>query len=238
MLLFFAPDILTVPTLPESESLHCVRVLRKQAGDLLTVTDGRGNFFQTRIEDANPKACRVGIVAQTAVDPLPYRVEMAIAPTKNAERMDWLVEKATEIGVERITFLRTRFSERKDLKTDRLRKIVIAAMKQSEKAFLPEVSAMTDFLTFIRQPFDGQKFIAHCYEGDKPLLSHICRPQTDTLLLIGPEGDFSKEEVAAAHACGFQAVSLGTMRLRTETAALNVCQTIHIINQLHYDAAH
>jgi 16S rRNA (uracil1498-N3)-methyltransferase len=155
-----------------------------------------------------------------------------VAPTKNLDRMEWLAEKATEIGIDKLTFLKTRYSERKDLKTERIRKILVSAMKQSEKALLPELGELTDFQRFIAQDFAGQKFIPHCYPGEKPLLSHAYRPGENALILIGPEGDFSEEEVAAALARGFQAVSLGDTRLRTETAALTVCQTVHILNQI------
>jgi len=167
-----------------------------------------------------------------ALPSCPVRIELAVAPTKNADRMEWLAEKATETGVDSITFLKTRYSERKQLNTDRIRKILIAAMKQSEKAVLPQLSEMIDFEQYVEQAFAGQKIIPHCHPGEKRLLSHTYCKGEDVRILIGPEGDFSEEEVALALANGYQAVSLGETRLRTETAALVACQTIHILNQL------
>lgn len=233
MFLFYAPDISLDPILPEVESGHCVRVLRKQPGDSIDITDGKGHFFRAEIVDAHPKRCRVEIL-----EVLPQaahwqnRIELAVAPTKNMDRMEWLVEKATEVGIDRITFLKTRFSERKELKLERVEKIAIAAMKQSEKARLPILSGMIAMDAFLKQGFEGQKMIAHCYEGDKDLLSKAYRLGQDVLILIGPEGDFSREEVELARQAGFQEISLGKSRLRTETAALYACQAIHLLNQI------
>ena len=233
MLLFYAPDMPFDTVLPEQESLHCIRVLRKQTGDIIDITDGKGNFYQAQITDAHPKRCQVAIVASRPSNPhWTNFVEIAIAPTKNLDRIEWFAEKATEIGINKITFLKTRFSERKELKTDRIQKILIAAMKQSEKAVMPELQEMIDFKPFITQPFNGQKFIAHCYPQEKMLLSKACRSHENVLILIGPEGDFSEEEVDLALQNGFQAVSLGESRLRTETAALSACLTVQVVNQL------
>ena len=233
MLLFYAPDILLRPELPEQESYHCVKVLRKQAGDEVDVTDGKGHFYKVQIVEAHPKRCQLQIMETIAAPPsCPVRIEIAVAPTKNADRMEWLAEKATEMGIDSITFLKTRYSERKVLNTDRIRKILIAAMKQSEKAFMPQLQEMTGFEQYVGQVFAGQKIIPHCHAGEKRLLSHSYRKGEDVRILIGPEGDFSEEEVALALANGYQAVSLGDTRLRTETAALVACQTIHILNQL------
>ncbi|MDR0540739.1 MAG: 16S rRNA (uracil(1498)-N(3))-methyltransferase [Dysgonamonadaceae bacterium] len=233
MLLFYAPDMLLRPELPEQESQHCVKVLRKQAGDEIDVTDGKGYFYKALIIDANPKRCQLRIEeAVAAGSSQPVRIEIAVAPTKNADRMEWLAEKATETGIDALAFLKTRYSERKELNTDRIRKILIAAMKQSEKAILPELREMIPFEQYLKQPFDGQKFIPHCRPGEKPFFSRSCRKGENARILIGPEGDFSEEEVALALSQGYQPVSLGDTRLRTETAALIVCQTVHIINQL------
>jgi 16S rRNA (uracil1498-N3)-methyltransferase len=233
MVLFFAPDIQRNCTLPEPESLHCIRVLRRQKGDLIHITDGKGHFFNARISESNPKQCLVEIVETIHQLPLwKGRIEIAVAPTKNMERMEWFVEKATEIGIDKISFLRTRFSERKEIKTERLHHILIAAMKQSEKAFLPVLQEMTDFESFVKQDFEGRKLIAHCHEGEKVQLCQSIGKEDDVLILIGPEGDFSEEEIACAFANGFQAISLGKSRLRTETAALVACQTVHVVRQL------
>jgi 16S rRNA (uracil1498-N3)-methyltransferase len=160
-------------------------------------------------------------------------VELAIAPTKNLDRMEWWIEKATEMGLDAFIPLKTRFSERKELKTDRLRRIAVSAMKQSLKATLPEVREMTDIQAFLKEPFEGQKFIAHCMKDEpRKLLSHEVKPGTAVRVLIGPEGDFSPEEVSLAIQQGYVPVSLGEQRLRTETAALASVHTIHIINEL------
>ncbi|GHU70951.1 ribosomal RNA small subunit methyltransferase E [Bacteroidia bacterium] len=232
MMLFYAPGVLLDGFLPESESQHCIRVLRKQTGDTIDITNGKGCFYKAQITEAHPKHCGVAILETIPWQPYwNNRIEIAIAPTKNIDRTEWFVEKATETGINKITFLKTRFSERKDLKTDRIRKILISAMKQSEKAVLPELQEITDYKTFINQPFNGQKAIAHCYAGEKPLFAHWYRPNENILVLIGPEGDFSEEEVTLAIQNGFQSISLGESRLRTETAALTVCCGVQVLNQ-------
>jgi len=164
MNIFYAPDLLTNHTLPEPESQHCIRVLRRQKDDSICITDGKGHFFNARIIESHPKHCRVEII-ETIHQQLLWkgRIEIALAPTKNMERTEWFAEKATEIGIDKISFLRTRFSERKEIKTERINHILISAMKQSGKAILPELQEMTDFERFVKQDFDGQKFIAHCY---------------------------------------------------------------------------
>jgi 16S rRNA (uracil1498-N3)-methyltransferase len=233
MILFYAPDLLVDNLLPEPESQHCIRVLRRQPGDFIHITDGKGHFFKSQIMEAHPKHCRVEILETLSQPPLwEGRIEIAVAPTKNIDRMEWFAEKATETGIDKITFLRTRFSERKEMKTERINHILASAMKQSEKANLPELQGMTDFELYIKQNFNGQKFIAHCWNGEKKLLSKSLKKGTDVLVLIGPEGDFSEDEVNVAIHAGFQPVSLGESRLRTETAALTACQTIHIARQL------
>jgi 16S rRNA (uracil1498-N3)-methyltransferase len=146
------------------------------------------------------------------------------------DRIEWFCEKATEIGIDAITFLNCRFSERREIKLQRLEKVLVSAMKQSGKAKLPALTGMTSFSTFIHQPFNGQAFIAHCEEGEKPLLQHRCQPGGRVLILIGPEGDFSPEEITQATSAGFASISLGRSRLRTETAALAACHTTHILN--------
>lgn len=233
MIIFYAPDIDTCPELPEEESGHAVRVLRHTEGDEIEVVDGQGTWYHCRITAAHPKHCGLEILSRRPDDHWPYRVELAIGPTKNLDRMEWWLEKATEMGLDRFTPLLCRFSERRELKTERMRKIAVSAMKQSLKATLPEIDAMTDIKRFLKEPFEGQKFIAHCME-DQPrqLLSHLVKPGKAVRVLIGPEGDFSPEEVALALANGYQPVSLGNQRLRTETAALASVHTIHIMNEL------
>ena len=155
-------------------------------------------------------------------------LHIAMAPTKNMDRNEWFAEKATEIGFDELTFLNCRFSERKVIKTERIEKILVSAIKQSLKARLPRLNEMTDFYTFIEKDFKGQKFIAHCYEGEKPLLKDVLTKGEDALVLIGPEGDFSEEEVKKAIEKGFVPISLGKSRLRTETAALVACHTMNM----------
>ena len=234
MLLFYAPDIAINPQLPEAEAQHCLKVLRMQQGDTIRLTDGKGCFYRAEIAEANPKHCRLNLLETIAQKPSwKVKIEIALAPTKNLERIEWFAEKATEIGIDKISFLRCRFSERKEIKTERIRKILVSAMKQSGKAWLPVLQEITDFQTFIRQNFDGQKFIAHCYPDEKIPLAQAYSQNENVRILIGPEGDFSEEEVASAKAQKFLPVSLGGSRLRTETAALTACQTIHVVNQLN-----
>lgn len=233
MLLFYVPDIANRPQLPEAEAQHCLKVLRMQIGDVVHVTDGKGNFYKAALLESHPKHCRLDVLETIPQAPAwKGQITMALAPTKSMERMEWFAEKATEMGIDVIAFLNCRFSERKEIKTERISKIVISAMKQSLKAWLPKLQEMTGFQKFIAQSFEGQKFIAHCHAGSKPLLSKTYRPGENALILIGPEGDFSEEEVELAVKQGFIPVSLGESRLRTETAALAACRTIHVINQL------
>ena len=232
MHVFYAPDIQTNLELPEEEATHALRVLRLQTGDIVTVTDGKGCFYQAEISATNGKRCMVRILKTHPQAPLwKAHLHIAMAPTKNMDRTEWFVEKATEIGIDELTFLLCRYSERKVIKSERIHKILVAAIKQSLKARLPQLNELTDFGRFIRQSFIGKKFIAHCYEGDKPLLKDCLQQGEDALVLIGPEGDFSEDEVKEALAQGFQPVSLGPSRLRTETAALVACHLLNLVNQ-------
>lgn len=234
MHVFYTPDIQTRAELPEEEAAHAVRVLRLEAGDEVTLTDGKGCFYRAEISAASNKRCLVNVLETLPQEPLwQGHLHLAMAPTKNMDRTEWLAEKATEIGFDELTFLNCRFSERKVIKTERIQKILVSAIKQSLKARLPKLNEMTDFNRFIRQPFNGQKFIAHCYEGEKPLLKDIVRRGEDALVLIGPEGDFSGEEVKLAVEQGFQPISLGRSRLRTETAALVACHILNLCNQIN-----
>ncbi len=233
MHIFYTPDILKIAELPSEEAQHCVRVLRLKEGTEILLTDGCGHFFRTIITLASQKHCKVEII-ETINQNLPWQnyIQIAFAPTKNMDRNEWLAEKATEIGINKITFLNCQYSERKEMKLERIEKILVSAMKQSKKATLPELQNMIGFNQFVNQDFDGQKFIAHCYQGEKINLANAYKKGENALALIGPEGDFSEEEVALAIKKGFQPVSLGESRLRTETAALTACQTIHIINSI------
>ena len=232
MHIFYTPDIETSHELPEEEAAHALRVLRLQPGDEVMLTDGKGNFHRARISLAAHKRCLVDLLETLPQPPLwSGHLHIALAPTKNMDRTEWFAEKATEIGIDELTFLNCRYSERKVLKTERIAKILISAVKQSLKARVPRLNEMTDFQTFVRQPFQGQKFIAHCGTGEKQLLKACYHPGSHALVLIGPEGDFSPEEVNMALEQGFQPISLGESRLRTETAALVACHTLQLQNQ-------
>lgn len=232
MQIFYAPDIRINPELPEEEAGHCVRVLRLSEGDEILVADGKGEFHQAVIRRAHPKHCEVEILKSWSPAPLwPAYLHIAVAPTKNMDRMEWFAEKATEIGIDAITFLCCQFSERREIKTARIEKILVSAMKQSQKARLPQLGEMTPFKTFVRQPFEGRKFIAHCEDGEKRSLKSLLGPSENALILIGPEGDFSPEEIQMALNNGFEPISLGDSRLRTETAALVACMTARLANQ-------
>lgn len=231
MHLFYTPDIAHSHELPADEAAHALRVLRLQPGDEVRLTDGQGGFYHARISECNRKRCMVEVIEQEEQAPLwTGHLHLALAPTKNIDRMEWLAEKATEIGFDELTFLNCQWSERRIVKGERIEKILISAMKQSLKARLPKLNDITDFAQFVKQPVGGQKFIAHCHEGEKSPLRQALQPGQDALVLIGPEGDFSPDEVALAVAEGFTPVTLGHTRLRTETAAL---VAVHLMNLAH-----
>lgn len=231
MHVFYTPDIDICLELPEEEAGHCLRVLRLGVGDEVMLTDGKGCFYKAVISAATGKRCQVKVVEKIEQEKFwKGHLHLAMAPTKNMDRIEWFAEKATEIGFDELSFLNCRFSERKVIKTERIEKIVVSAMKQSLKARKPIVNEMTDFAKFMQRDFQGQKFIAHCYEGEKPLLKEVLKPGEDALVLIGPEGDFSPEEVQKAEALGFQPISLGKSRLRTETAALVAVHMMNLFN--------
>ena len=231
MHVFYTPDILTNPELPEEEAGHCLRVLRLSIGSEIMLTDGKGYFYKAVISAATNKRCQVQILETIPQESFwKGHLHLAMAPTKNMDRIEWFAEKATEIGFDELSFLNCRFSERKVIKIDRVEKIVVSAVKQSLKATKPVVNEMIDFRKFMDIDFPGQKFIAHCYEGEKIPLKEAIVPGEDTLVLIGPEGDFSREEVELAESKGFKAISLGKSRLRTETAALVAVHTMNLLN--------
>ena len=232
MNIFFAPDIEKTPFLLEEESQHAVKVLRMKLGDKIHVIDGIGGLFEAEITNLHPKHCEIKIIQKTAeYGKRNHYLHIAIAPTKNIERTEWFIEKAVEIGIDEITPVACRFSERKILKTERLQKIILSAAKQSLKAYLPKLNELTDFNKIAKCSFSGDKFIAHCYESEKQLLQNAYEKQQNVIILIGPEGDFSKEEVELAIKDGFQPISLGNSRLRTETAGVVACHTINLLNE-------
>lgn len=235
MIRFYAPDIATSLTLPESDSQHCVRVLRMKAGDTIEVMDGKGRLYRCVLVDAHSKHAAVEIVESQEL-PLFWSqdVTLAVAPTKHMDRMEWMVEKLTELGVNRIVPLLCRHSERKEIKTERLEKIAVSAMKQSLKATLPEILPMTPIADVIAGFGDQQRFVCYC-DDDTPrrYLGNVYRPQSSVTVMIGPEGDFSPEEITTAISVGWQPVTLGDTRLRTETAAIAACQIIHTVDLLN-----
>ena len=233
MHIFYTPELSgKTYILDETESKHCVRVLRLEKGDGIMLVDGRGGWFTAEIADANPKRCLVDVIKSELNFGLRnFQVQVAIAPTKNIERIEWFLEKATEIGINRVTPLLCRHSERKEIKHDRLEKVMVSAMKQSLKAYLPQLDDLTKLSDLINQPFEGLKFIAHCGEQHRELLKNRIVPNHNYLILIGPEGDFSPEEIELALKSGFQAVSLGDSRLRTETAGVVACHTLNLMNE-------
>lgn len=220
------PDAVQSNELPMDEAMHALRVLRLKSGDEMFLMDGLGVFYRAEVTLAATKHCMYEIK-----ECLPENkgwqgnIHLAIAPTKTSERVEWLVEKATEVGFDEITFLNSKFSERKTMRTARLEKIVVSAMKQSRKPWKPIVNPMVAFKDFVTCPHDGHKYIAHCYENieRKDLFGQLSLndDNDNIVVMIGPEGDFSVDEVRMAMAHGYESVSLGTSRLRTETAGLS-----------------
>jgi 16S rRNA (uracil1498-N3)-methyltransferase len=222
--------------LSEEESKHAVRVLRLNVGDKVHLIDGIGGFYQAEIADAHPKRTQLKIISHVPeYQKSRSYLHIAVAPTKNIDRIEWFLEKATEIGIQEITPIISEHSERKEVKTERLNKVIISAMKQSLKAYLPvlnEAVSLDAFLKKIEAETDLNKAIAHCEEDqDKKYLNQIFEPNKRYLILIGPEGDFSPSEIEKAISAGFIPVSLGEARLRTETAALYACTEIALLNR-------
>ncbi len=231
MTLFYAPNIVPPShSFDREESAHIVRVLRLKEGDRVHLTDGKGTLYEGEILVAQPKHCEVTLLSHTLIPSHPHTLHVAIAPTKNINRFEWFLEKATEIGIDEIIPLICAHSERKVVKTERLRKILVAALKQSLKSWLPALHEPQTFHALIRQGFVGQKFIAYCETGSEELLQKVYIPGKSALILIGPEGDFSPEEVVKAMQEGFIPVSLGTSRLRTETAGVVACTIVNMVN--------
>nr|WP_319512603.1 16S rRNA (uracil(1498)-N(3))-methyltransferase [uncultured Draconibacterium sp.] len=232
MQLFYVPNISGAEViLNETESKHAIRVLRLNEGDQIELIDGKGGFYRARITNANPKKCKLSIIdSQTEFGKKDFHLHIAIAPTKNIDRTEWFLEKCTEIGIDEITPLLSEHSERKVIKPERLEKILVSAMKQSVKAYLPRLNELTKLSDLLQQATETKKYIAHCNEGEKPHLKNVVKPGEKVLILIGPEGDFSPEEVNLALQSGFKAISLGDARLRTETAGVVACHIVNLAN--------
>jgi 16S rRNA (uracil1498-N3)-methyltransferase len=234
MQLFYNPDIKSTDTFfqfDKEESKHIVKVLRKKGGDIIFITNGKGSLFHSEITLESEKKCEVKIVKIDSFDSKKYHLHIAIAPTKMNDRLEWFLEKATEIGIDEITPIICDHSERKIFKTDRAEKIIQAAMKQSNQFYLPKINQPIAFSDFLKNESNCLKFIAHCEEDKKDLFKDSFQANQDILILIGPEGDFSPKEIALALKNNFIPVSLGNTRLRTETAGVVACHTVALINQ-------
>lgn len=233
MQLFYTPS-LTPETrqfeFDKDESRHIVRVLRNKEGDTLSTTNGKGYIFGCRIIDAHPQHCRAEVTEVQRKYPKRYHLHLAVALTKNSSRYEWFLEKATEIGVHEITPLICSRSERKSAKAGRLEKVVESAMKQSLRAFLPTLHPPKPLKEFLEEDRQGMLFIAHCQEEEKTDLKRRMGADQDVVILIGPEGDFTLDEIKLAYERGYSPVSLGEARLRTETAAIMACATVAVIN--------
>ena len=239
---FYVPNAAQETELPQEEATHALRVLRLKAGDEIFLMDGEGAFYRAEVSLATNKRCIYEIL-----ESMPQQrawqghIHLAIAPTKMMDRIEWMTEKATEIGFDEISFLNCKFSERKNLRADRIEKIVISAVKQSHKAWKPVVNDMQGFKEFITTPRPGRKFICHCYEEveKKDFFAELQKPwnaeqpeDADVTVLVGPEGDFSIDEVRLALENGYESVSLGTSRLRTETAGLAAVHMAYLNRRL------
>lgn len=232
MNLFYQPQITEgVHHLDEEESRHCVKVLRRNVGDALRITDGKGSFYEARITRADPRQCVFSIVNTVREVAKTYTVHIAVSPTKNADRIEWFVEKATEFGIDTISLIECENSERAFLKTERLRKLAISAMKQSLKATLPLINDVVQFEKFIGDCSDAGKYIAYVDRENPTHLKDAVKSNQSSVVLIGPEGDFSEREIQQAIASGFVKVSLGKSRLRTETAAIAACHIVNLVNE-------
>lgn len=217
--------------LDEEESRHAVKVLRLKERDTISLVDGKGGFYLAEISQADPKKCTLKILqAQQNYGKKNYFIHLAIAPTKNMDRIEWMVEKCVEIGIDKISFIKCQRSERKNVNPERIEKIAVSAMKQSLKAYLPKIHDLISFKDFLNSELEDQRFIGHLEEGEKKDLQNAARKSGNYCILIGPEGDFSPEEIEQAKVKGFTPVNLGPSRLRTETAGMVSCHILNLVN--------
>ena len=233
MQLFYTPNINAATyTLDKEESTHCVRVLRLKEGSQIYLTDGKGNLYKAQLLSANLKECVAEIIETIAnYGKRDFYLHIAIAPTKNIDRFEWFLEKATEIGIDEITPIFCEHSERNVVKPERLQKIITSAVKQSLKAYHPILNEAVKFNQLIANDFYGKKYIAHCENDEKNALHLAYKKGENALILIGPEGDFSVAEIKKAIENKYQPISLGNSRLRTETAGIVACHTINLLNE-------
>ncbi len=229
-MLFYQPDIdLGSLYLSEDESKHVVKVLRSENDEVLELTNGKGSFFKVRITKADLHKCLFEIVERKDIPKKNSAIHIAIAPTKNADRIEWFVEKSIEIGIDKISFMVCKTSERKSINMQRIEKIAISAMKQSGQCWLPELVDLHPMKEIVTAQ-SSQKFIAYVDQSNPHHLKSLAKPNQDYLVLIGPEGDFSRDELLSAEQAGFSKVNLGATRLRTETAGVAACHILNLIN--------
>jgi len=231
MQIFYTPDITGLEyTFSEDESKHAIRVLRMNLGEEVYLVDGKGNMFEAVISDAHPKRCK--ILVKNVINNYEkrnYHLHVAISPLKNPDRYEWFLEKSTEIGIDMITPLLCERSEKKIINPDRANRIVESAMKQSIKAYHPVVKPLAKFTDLLKNASEEVKMIA-CCEGERKLIRDCYKPGQQAMILIGPEGDFTEDEIALAKANGFIPITMGESRLRTETAGLTACLSINFLN--------
>ncbi|HEY3405191.1 MAG TPA: 16S rRNA (uracil(1498)-N(3))-methyltransferase [Ohtaekwangia sp.] len=231
MNLFYQPQLSDgIFFLDAEESRHCVKVLRNKPGDSINITDGKGSFYTATITEADPHQCTFRIVDTKKEIRKAYSIHIAISPTKNADRIEWFVEKSVELGVDEITLLNCEHTERTFIKTERLQKVAVSAMKQSLKTTLPLIHGVQKFTDVVRNTKASSKFIGFVDDGNPHHLKDVASPASEYILLIGPEGDFSSVELSLALESGFQKVSLGSSRLRTETAGIAGCHILNLVN--------
>lgn len=235
MQLFYHPDIHETDTeivFPKDESRHIAKVLRKTAGDVLFTTNGKGFLFETKIISVSVNNCTAEILKVEKQAPTPYNLHLAVAPTKMNDRYEWFLEKATEIGIQEITPVFCDHSERKKIKIERFERVLQSAMKQSLHFYMPKLNEAVAFSDFVKNKSESARFIAHCEdEKQRQSFRKLLQPNQDVTVLIGPEGDFSSEEIENALNQGWQPISLGNSRLRTETAAIVACHTVALVNE-------
>jgi 16S rRNA (uracil1498-N3)-methyltransferase len=229
--LFYQPDIPQgVLYLDPEESRHCTKVLRKRVGDTIYITDGKGFLYTCKISDDRSDRCAFKIESSEQEKPKDFKIHIAIAPAKNPDRTEWFVEKAIEIGVDEITFLVCENSERTTIKTERIEKLAISALKQSLKKTITKIHSIRELRTFISESNSSDKFIAYVDQANPDELFNVAKPKSNYTVLIGPEGDFSPAELELAISHGYRKVALGPSRLRTETAGMVACHTLNLLN--------
>ena len=235
MHVFYTPDINgSAYSLNEEESKHCTRVLRLKEGDPVTLVDGKGGLYQALIKSTGKREVQLAVISsEQEYQKRNHRLHIAVAPTKNIDRLEWFLEKATEIGIDEITPIIAERSERKVVKDDRLFKVITAAVKQSLQAYHPQLNTAVSLADFLKKESADTKMIAHCIAGEpRRFISEIIQPHQSYTILIGPEGDFSPDEIQSALSNQYQPISLGNTRLRTETAALAACFEVNLLNRL------